>query len=307
MNISVLYGILIMLISNRRVRRDELAAHFEVSPRTVQRYVDELIAGGVPIDAIAGKHGGYFISDSYKMPYLLFTPDELGRLKMCLTAFGGTFKDGVTERVYDKLTALENGAPVCQSPPLVIDSDAWNGCAGSLQSRLDAVQTAISDNRALMVNYTDKNGRSSRRKIDPYTLALKEGVWYVYGRCHIHNDFRLFRLARMKGIEFTEEIFARRPDADVRSALSVSLGDRINIELEFDESALAGIEEWLGAESVRRSNKLVCRAIVGDGDDLVRKILSFGTRVRVSAPRRLAERVNEVAEEIAAQNRKNFI
>ncbi len=297
-----------MLINNRRVRRDELAAHFEIAPRTVQRYIDELIAGGVPIEAAKGKHGGYYIPDSYKMPYLLFTPDELGRVKACLTALGGTFRDGIGESVYEKLTALEKGAAVAGAvPPLVIDSDAWNGRSGSLQSRLDAVQAAISDSRTIAINYTDKNGKSSVRKLDPYTLALKEGVWYVYGRCHIHDEFRLFRLARMKGIELTEDIFTRKEGADVRIALSADLGERISIELEFDESALAGIEEWLGAESVRRTDKLVCRAIVGDGDDLVRKILSFGTRVRVTAPRRLAERVEAVAEEIAAHYRKNFI
>ena len=297
MKISLMYGILLMLINNGRIRRDEIAAHFEISPRTVQRYVEELAACGMPVESVPGPRGGYVVPDSYKLPYVLFTAEELDRLRLCADALTGTFKDEIGRSVRDKLAALSEGRIMAaETPPLVIDSDAWNGSSGAVQPKLDAVGAAVSARRTIRINYTDKTGRQSYRLLDPYTAALKEGVWYVYGWCHVHGEFRLFRLARMKSIELTDDTFAVWEGAAVRAALSVNLGDRINLELSADENCLTMLEEWLGAESVRREDgRIFCRAIVGDGEDLVRKILSFGSGVKVLSPRSVAERTRAAA------------
>ena len=151
------------------------------------------------------------------------------------------------------------------------------------------------------IEYTDKSGKTTRRLLDPYCMAVKEGVRYVYGMCHLHNQYRLFRLARIKRIELTDRTFGRRNDADVRGALSVELGGRIDITLSVSEAALPLVEEWLGSEAVEPDGDgYTARAKVFGGDELIRKLLSFGSLVKVTAPQQVADRVKAEADRIAA-------
>src|SRR5439155_5185905 len=44
--------------------------------RTVRRYVSTLREIGIPVDAEAGRHGGYRLRPGYKLPPLMLTDDE---------------------------------------------------------------------------------------------------------------------------------------------------------------------------------------------------------------------------------------
>lgn len=291
---------MLMLVRRGRMSREELAAAFGVSARTVQRGIEELIDAGVPVTAVPGKNGGYAIPDNYRVDVTLFTEDDLARLRVCLDALSRTFKDDLTSDLIAKLTGLADGR-ASTSPRLVIDSDAWGGGRTSQSSKLDAVSAAVAGCRTVRIEYTDRSGKASARLLDPYTLALKEGVWYVYGHCHVHGDFRLFRLARIKSVELTDETFVYREGADVRAALKVDLGKRITVELRAEESALAKLEEWLGADAVQKTaDGYLCRAVVGEGDELVRRIVSFGSSVKVLSPPTVVARTLAEAERIAA-------
>ena len=297
-----MYGIMLMLMNNGRVTREEVAERFEISTRTAQRYMEALGEAGVPVESLSGKNGGYSIPADYKLPCVLFGKDDLGRIKVCLSALSQTFKDDLSEDLLDKLTALADGdrTRMPSGEKLVVDFDNWNG-GDSVSAKTDAVTTAINNCVTVDIEYTDKSGKTTRRLLDPYCMAVKEGVRYVYGMCHLHNQYRLFRLARIKRIELTDRTFGRRNDADVRGALSVELGGRIDITLSVSEAALPLVEEWLGSEAVEPDGDgYTARAKVFGGDELIRKLLSFGSLVKVTAPQQVADRVKAEADRIAA-------
>ncbi|NJN99824.1 MAG: HTH domain-containing protein [Anaerolineales bacterium] len=54
----------------------QLAQELDVSVRTVQRYMMMLDEMGIPIYAERGPYGGYALVRGYKMPPLVFTPQE---------------------------------------------------------------------------------------------------------------------------------------------------------------------------------------------------------------------------------------
>lgn len=297
-----MYGIMLMLMNNGRVTREEVAERFEISTRTAQRYMEALGEAGVPVESLSGKNGGYSIPADYKLPCVLFGKDDLGRIKVCLSALSQSFKDDLSEDLLDKLTALADGdrTRMPSGEKLVVDFDNWNG-GDSVSAKTDAVTTAINNCVTVDIEYTDKSGKTTRRLLDPYCMAVKEGVRYVYGMCHLHNQYRLFRLARIKRIELTDRTFDRRSDADVRGALSVELGGRIDITLSASEAALPLVEEWLGSEAVEPDGDgYTARAKVFGGDELIRKLLSFGSLVKVTAPQQVADRVKAEADRIAA-------
>lgn len=292
---------MLMLINNGRVTREEVAERFEISARTAQRYMEALGEAGVPVESVSGKNGGYCIPADYKLPYVLFDKEDLGRIKVCLGALSRTFKDDLSDDLLDKLTALAEGdrTRLPSGDKLVVDFDSWNGAGVS--SKTDAVSAAINNGVTVDIEYADKTGKVTRRLLDPYCIAVKEGVRYVYGMCHLHNQYRLFRLARIKRIELTDSRFVRRDDADVRAALSAELGGKTELTLFVREEALALAEEWLGSDAVSKTeNGYIARAKVFGGDELIRKLLSFGSLVKVIEPAETAKRLTAETERINA-------
>lgn len=295
MDVSKMYRIMMMLIASGRVSRAELAKRSELSERSVQRYVTALSEAGVPVNVRPGKNGGYEVDPDYKLDSVLLTDEDTERIRTCLSALAGTFKDDLNAGILDKLSALAGGSGGEQ---IVVDFDNWNGEGPSAKE--DAMRAAMRNSVTVEMEYTDKSGTVTRRLFDPYCIALKEGVRYVYGRCRLHGDFRLFRLARVRSVELTDGRFERDPKADVRAALDIG-GGTVRLELEFDESARAGVEEWLGSSAVEETLPPRARAEVYGGEELVRRVLSFGSAVRVVSPLSVAERVREEAAKTASR------
>src|SRR5262245_15816344 len=70
--------ITIIMLLQRRPNQNarELARELGVSMRTVQRYITMLDEMGIPVYTERGPYGGYALVRGYKMPPLMFTPEE---------------------------------------------------------------------------------------------------------------------------------------------------------------------------------------------------------------------------------------
>ena len=153
------------------------------------------------------------------------------------------------------------------------------------------INQAIENGTSLDIKYTDRYDISSTRRFDPYSLALKEGVWYAYGWCHARKDFRLFRLARISSIIVTDEVFEKR-EGNVYDKLSGIFDDvpTVDLEIEFSSTVLGEIEEWLGSDAISEKGlQYVANATVYSGNILIKKLLSFGSSIKVVKPAAVKE------------------
>ena len=71
-----LFGILHLLVLRGRMTTAELAAHFEVSSRTIRRDIDALCRSGVPLYAERGRGGGVQLVDGYVLDRSLLSRQE---------------------------------------------------------------------------------------------------------------------------------------------------------------------------------------------------------------------------------------
>ena len=78
--IDRLTGMILLLQGQRVITAEQIAAHFEISVRTVYRDLAALGEAGVPIVAEAGV--GYSLMRGYHMPPVMFTEDEAAALFM---------------------------------------------------------------------------------------------------------------------------------------------------------------------------------------------------------------------------------
>src|SRR5919106_6940461 len=63
----------------------QLAAHFEVSVRTIERDLSALGQAGVPFATKQGRGGGYSVDRSMSLPPLNFTPREAAAVAVALS------------------------------------------------------------------------------------------------------------------------------------------------------------------------------------------------------------------------------
>ncbi|HHX65747.1 MAG TPA: HTH domain-containing protein, partial [Chloroflexi bacterium] len=71
-----LLSLILLLQSRRNWKAAHLAAELGVSERTVLRYMSMLDEMGVPVYSERGPYGGFSLMRGYRLPPLLFTPEE---------------------------------------------------------------------------------------------------------------------------------------------------------------------------------------------------------------------------------------
>jgi predicted DNA-binding transcriptional regulator YafY len=70
----------------------------------------------------------------------------------------------------------------------------------------------------LQFDYCDRDGRRSRRRVEPHGLLIRYPVWYVLARDTEKNEPRMFRMDRISVPRVVCEL-GFRPSADVLLAL----------------------------------------------------------------------------------------
>ena len=78
-------AILLELAKKEKVTAKYLANKFEISTRSVYRYLNELESAGIPTFTIVGKNGGIGIEKNFVLNSLLLTEEEKIILRKCLS------------------------------------------------------------------------------------------------------------------------------------------------------------------------------------------------------------------------------
>lgn len=302
MQIPILVGILsTFLSSDKYVTANELAQKYEMSTRSIYRYVAVLSEGGVPIESQQGRGGGWRIIDTYKVKATYFTDEEYKRLIFALQSF--SLQDDVIKSVTQKLEGLKrvhSSATVLKNNQFVVDSTDI-----SVGDKVNVLSDAISQRQLCTIEYHSKDGVDTVRTVEPYCLVMKDGVWYVYCFCRLRKGFRYFKVGRIVRLEVGEKFVGRefRVDSSVIQTDVLRDKELCQVLLSLDASALSATEEWLGVNAVARvGNEYIAKATLPYDDMLVNRVMSLGSGVKVERPEKLRQAVVARCEEIAKLN-----
>lgn len=70
----------------------------------------------------------------------------------------------------------------------------------AVAARVAAVESAVSRRKRISFDYYSiSRDETSRREVEPYTLSLLDGSWYLTGRDVRREDLRQFKLSRIRG------------------------------------------------------------------------------------------------------------
>ncbi len=198
---------LLALLSLLQVRREwtgqELADRLEVGPRTIRRDVDKLRSLGYPIEAAPGVAGGYRLGAGGELPPLLLDDAEAVAVAVGLrtAATGGIA--GIEETSVRALTKLEQVLPGRlrrRVSALSLATSAF-GVEGP-QIDADVLATlagACRDYSRLRFSYVARDDRASTRMVEPAAVVYSGRRWYLVAFDLDRDDWRTFRLDRIRG------------------------------------------------------------------------------------------------------------
>jgi len=215
----------------------ELAERLEVSDRTLRRDIERLRDLGYPVHSARGVEGGYQLAQGGSMPPLVVDEDEAIAMVVALGGTASALSGGLGEaslsalskvvqvlpnrlrRRAEALRAATVDAPFSQAPE--VDAGV-----------LAVVAQAIRDRERLRYEYTARGGRSPgeqiRRHVEPHQLVTVGRRWYLLGYDLDRQDWRSFRLDRLRDPEGTRAVFRPRdiPGGDAATYVRRSLGAR---------------------------------------------------------------------------------
>lgn len=211
---------LLTLLSLLQARRDWsgllLADRLEVSPRTVRRDVDRLRELGYPITAMKGPDGGYRLGRGSDLPPLLFDDDQAVALAVALQLASATGA-GVEEAAARALVTVRQVLPARLRRRVdsvqVVPADPRQRGSGVDAGVLTGVGSAVHAAEVLRFDY-NAPGRDDAdtlpRRVEPHGVVARSGLLYLVAWDLDREDWRTFRLDRLRPRTLTGPRFRPR-------------------------------------------------------------------------------------------------
>jgi predicted DNA-binding transcriptional regulator YafY len=177
----------------------QLAARYEVSPRTIERDILALQESGVPVYAEPGRTGGYAIDKTMTLPPVNFTAAEMVAIAVALARDERTPFEAATRSALRKVLAVASAGQAAEAAQLLdrvrLVSTGW---AGSPPPGVPLViQEAITARHVLRLDYRDRSDRVTVREVEPVAFVATRNQWYLMAWCRLRDGGRAFRLDRI--------------------------------------------------------------------------------------------------------------
>ena len=200
-----LFDIVQILRGRRITTAQELANRLEVSVRTVYRDIRDLQSSGVPIEGEAGV--GYVLQRGYELPPLTFNSEELEALVLgvrLVSAWGDRSLAAASQRILNKVESVlpETLKGSMDSTHLFAQPYGVHP-----SPHLEQVRVSVAQRQKLAFGYIRGDGGQSHRVVRPLGLYFWGRTWLLAAWCELRQDFRNFRVDRMKDVEQTQEVF----------------------------------------------------------------------------------------------------
>jgi proteasome accessory factor BC len=265
-----------------------------------------------PADAAAEQESYSLRSESFHLPPIEFSDEELAALQTALLLLDGKF--AYAEPLRLALQQITWGRPSPLRAPEQQRSVALGVTASAggheLSARLAKVETAIFRQKTIVFDYyTMERDEVGARRVDPYHLLFQGGEFYLLGHAHERGAIRVFRLSRIRGkvayatkaehdfkrpADFDPRAYANRADwqlGEPRGVAEILLSERIAWQIErhygrYGEIRAAGTPAP-GAETDQAD--LLFETPYANPRMIISWLLGLGEHARLLGPPELAE------------------
>lgn len=285
---SRLFRIVYYLLQNGKATAPELAQKFEVSIRTIYRDIDSISSAGIPIYATQGKGGGISILNDYTLDKSLFSEQEQEQMLTALQGMVATTEENSNEL----LTKLSGLFQIKSTNWIEVDFSDWAHRTPQ-QDTFNIIKEAIFQKRTISFCYFSGKGNTEKRNVRPIRLVFKSKSWYLYSFCLLRNDYRFFKLTRIKELEMLSETFTQ-DFTPTKIEKQIQVENTVAVKLKFDRQAAFRVyDEFTDNITEDSQGNLYVQVDLPDNEVLYSYVMSFSDSVEVIEPQSIREQMKK--------------
>lgn len=284
-----LFKILYYVLEKGKVTANELAEKYEVSIRTIYRDIDVLSSAGIPIYATQGKGGGIEIADDFVLKKSFLSENEQEQILIALKGLELTNKEYENE-LLTKLTALFKTK---NTNWIEVDFTNWQR-SKSYDELFKDIKSAIINKNIVSFTYFSSNKKETSREVKPIRLLFKGWDWYVYAFCLSRNDFKYFKLSRIKEFEILSNTFEDDFDNIVLKK-EMEYEETVFVKVKFDRKmAFRVYDEVSSAIEEDEDGNLYATVELPNNYNLYNYIFSYGDAAEVLEPKEIRDKIKNI-------------
>ena len=290
---SRLFRILYYVLEKGKVTANELSEKFEVSVRTIYRDIDVISSAGIPIYATQGKGGGIEIADDFVLKKSLLSEKEQEQILVALKGLEGINKQYENEL----LTKLSAFFKIKNTNWIEVDFTNWQR-GNEYDELFNDIKLAIINKNIIRFTYFSSNEKETSREVKPIRLLFKGWDWYVYTFCLLRNEFRYFKLSRIRDLKILDENFEDSYE-DVVLIKEMEYKDTVRVKLKFDRKVAFRVYDEMGDIKEDEEGNLYAEIELPNDYNLYNYIFSFGESVEVLEPIEIRNNIRDMINKMS--------
>lgn len=312
-----LITLLMLLQSQPNQKASDLADKLGVSVRSLHRYITMLDEMGIPIYSERGPYGGFSLVRGYKMPPLVFTPEEAVAVYLGTTLVREMWGKLYQDAAQGALAKLDNVLPEEQRNEIawarrtLVTTGMRRAQLDPLTPILEKLRRAIREQRRVHMTHRKQGDPDAHaREVEPYALVYRAGWWYVVGHCRLRDARRSFRLDRIGEVTLLDQTFSPPADFNVQGFLAQGFESetQVRITLRFAPDAASIARDcgvpWDTLET-QNDGAVIVTLTMPDLQWAASMALGFGPIVTALEPEELRQTVREWARAVAERYTKD--
>jgi predicted DNA-binding transcriptional regulator YafY len=182
---------------------DQLAERLGVTDRAARRYVAILREAGIPVESVRGPYGGYRLGRGVRLPPLVFSAAEaLGLVMAVLDGRHAAADDddpvgsGLGKIIRALPVHVGRQAATMREHARAVP-DPWAKPDPEVAS---ALVEAVGERRQVRIGYRSAAGNSHTFEVDPWSVVVRHGRWYLLCFAHHADAVRTYRIDRVTSV-----------------------------------------------------------------------------------------------------------
>ena len=286
MQVNRMFEIIYILMNRKMITARELAERFMVSVRTIYRDIETLSAAGIPVYMSRGKGGGISILDGFVLNKSVLTEEEKTEILSSLAAVNAINFDEKNSA----LKKLSNLFGESNSEWIEVDFSSWYNANNEIRIFKD-LKSSILSKQVVSFTYVNRKGESTMREVEPLKLCFKGISRYLYGFCRIRQDFRFFKLSRLKELSILEEHFDRKMSQPIFNSDSYFSDDYISLKLKLSPQMAFRVYDEFDHYIQESDGSFIADIVYPAGEWVFPYIASFGHYCEVLEPAKIRDGV----------------
>lgn len=181
-----------------------------------------------------------------------------------------------------------------------IDFSPWGSNSNEYNKFID-IKRAILECKAIIFDYVNSDGKKSRRSIEPMRLIFKGQAWYLWGFCRTRQDYRTFRISRIKNVDVTNNLFERKIACFIRDVeCNENPKIMVTLKLKFYPEALYRLYDDFDYDTIIKNDdgSYSVTVIFPEDEWVYGYIMSFGCYVEVLEPEHIRNIIEDRAKRL---------